>query len=153
MITQTARVDTGGNEIVPERIHHRDGRHFGGVAVIVRELALGQLGAGRGFDGDIVGLGAFRQRLMNKRERAAREVGPAAVAADDNIRVFVNQLKLFFGFKTNNGLVQNHVVQYAAERIMRILSHRGVFHGFGYCDAEAAKRMRVFGEYGAPRVG
>ena len=98
-----------------ERVHGQKRRHAGHVAVVVDERALGHRGAGRRLDRDDLDLRAV-DLVVGEREGEAGEVAAAARAADDDVgQLLARLLELLLGLQADDGLVQQHVVEHAAE--------------------------------------
>ena len=55
----------------------------------------------------------------------------------------VRLLELLLGLEADDGLVQQHVVEHAAERVLRVVAGGGVLHGLADGDAERAGRVRI----------
>ena len=58
--------------------------------------------------------------VLHKGQEHAAEVGAAADAADDDIRVESGHLHLLHGFQSDDGLVQQDMVQHAAQRVVGV---------------------------------
>src|SRR5207249_9653315 len=129
---------------VAERVHLHQRRQTDGVAEVVDVLALGEARAGGRLDGDDPHLLVLAGELVGReRERETGEVRAAAGAADDDVRGVVGLLELLPGLLPDDRLVHQDVVQHAAERILRVVAGRRLFHGLADRDAERAGRVRV----------
>jgi hypothetical protein len=71
---------------------------------------------------------------------------PAAHAPDDDVGVEARLCHLDEGFLTDDGLVQHHVVQHAAQRVVGVVVLGGDFHRFTDGDAQAARGLWVAGQ-------
>ena len=116
VVAQAAGVDAGRHEVVAERVHLDHRRHPGGVAEVEVVDALGQRRAGGRLDGQQPHLLAGRL-VGEEGEGDAGEVGAAAVAGDDDVRVVAGVLQLLLGLQADDGLVQADVVEHRAERV------------------------------------
>ena len=133
------------NEAVAERVHLHQRREPHGVAEIVDVFSLGQARAGRRLDGDDADLLLLAAELVGgEGEGEAGEVGATAGAADDDVRLVVRLLELFLRFEADDRLMGQHVVEHAAQRILRVLARGRVLHRLADGDAEAARRVRIF---------
>src|SRR5215207_9791421 len=143
VVTQSAGVYAARNERVPERIHlhHRGGA--GGIAEVVSVAALRKRGARGRLDGHDARALPILQVLADEREGHAAEVRAAPDAADDHIGVLAGQLHLLERFLPDHGLVQQHVVQDAPERVLGVVVSHSVLDSLAYGDPERARRVRV----------
>ena len=80
------------------------------------------------------------------------EVAAAAGAADDDVGIIVGHLELRERFLADHRLVQQHVVEHAAERIFGVGVLRGDLDRLADRDAEAARRIRMLGEDPPPGI-
>ena len=133
-------------------MHLDERRQVPGVAEIVGILAARQARAGRGLARNHARLWTATQPGADERERDAGEVAAATGATDDNVRVIARHLELHHGLLTDDGLVQQHVIEHATQRIFRIGMLRGDFYRFADRDAQAAGRARMFPEDAAPGI-
>ena len=78
---------------------------------------------------------------------------PPPVAADDDVRPVAGHLHLLDRLDADHRLVDQHVVEHAAERIVGVGVLGGDLDRLGDGDAEAARRVRVLREDGAAGVG
>ena len=130
---------------MPKGVHHHQRRRSRAVPEVVLPCS-GREGRTRGR------LGRDRPQLLptavqlvlQEREGQAGEITSATMTRDDEVRVFTRNLHLLLCFLSDDRLVQEHVVEHAAERVLRVVAFRGVFDGFGDRDAEAARRVGRF---------
>ena len=108
----------------PERVHLRQRRHLARVAEVVRVAPAREARARGWFDRDDADLLAAAQLCPDERKRDAREVRPAAGAADDDVGVVVGHLHLRDRFLADDRLVQQHVVQHRTERVVGVRRRR-----------------------------
>ncbi len=78
---------------------------------------------------------------MDEGEGEAREVGSAPNAADDDIWPGVGHLHLLDRLLPDHRLVQHHVVQHRAERVLRVLAADGILDGLRDRHAQRAGRI------------
>ena len=83
------------------------------------------------------------QLLADEREGDAGEVRAAAGAADHDVGISVGHLHLLDRLEADDGLVHEHVVEHAAERIFGVGVLGRDLDRFGNRDAEAARRIRM----------
>ena len=143
VIAQAAGVQRRRHEAVAERVHLHQRRHADRVAEIVGVFPLGEARARGGLDGDDARLLFLRQLVGRERERQPREVGAAARAADDHVGLVVGLLELLLGLQADDGLVHEHVIEHAAERVLGVVARGGVFHRLADGDAERARRVGI----------
>ena len=143
MVPQAASVDARRHERVTKRVHLHQRRHARGVAEVVAVFALRQAGAGGRLDREEARVASARDLVGEEGEDEARGVRTTAGAADDDIRVLPGHLHLLDRFLSDDRLVDEDVVEDAAERILGVLAHGGVFDRFGDGDAEGAVAVRI----------
>ena len=153
VIAQTARVNSGGHEVVPQRVHLDNGRHAHRVTVIVGVDAFGHAGASGRLGGQETNLLPFLQAFAHEGQDQTGHVAPATGATDHHIGVIVGFGKLQERLFADDGLVQQHVVEHAAERVFGIVVRGGHFHRLTDGDAQAAHVVRIAFQDGAARVG
>ena len=85
------------------------------------------------------------QLIRHKRRNQSAQVGAAAGAAHHNVRVFSQLLHGLLAFQTDDGLVQQHLIQHAAQHIAlgAFTFHRGL-HGLGNGAAERTGGAGIF---------
>ena len=157
MVAQPAGVDRGRDEVVAERVHRDERRQLARVAEVVGEEPARQRRARRRLAGEHVDVAAG-DLLAQEREREAGEVRAAADAADDDVREGAGELHLRERLLADHRLVQQHVVEHAAERVRGVVAPGRVLDRLRDRDAEAAGRVRVLREDRAaatacPRTG
>ena len=123
VVAQAARVDRRRHEVVAERVHRDERRQLARVAEVVGEVAARQRRAGGRLAGEDVDV-APGDLLAQEREREPGEVRAAADAADDDVRERAGQLHLRERLLADHRLVQQHVVEHAAERVRRVVARR-----------------------------
>ena len=131
-------------------MHLGKGCEVRGVAEIVGVAAPGEARARRGLDGDDAHVPAAAQLRAQEREDDAGEVGAAAGAADDDVRVVVGELELRDRLLPDHRLVQQHVIQHRAQRVLGVIAARGDLDRLRDRDTEAARVLRVLRQDGAP---
>ena len=145
--TQAAGVDGAGHEAGAEGLHFGQGADVAGVAEIVGVGAACEARAAGGFDGDEVVIGFAAEFLAHERGDEAAEVGAAAGAADDRVEFDAVFVECGFGFETDDGLMQEDLVEHRAEDVSVSGVGDGVFDGFGNGASEASGGVGIFGEY------
>ena len=123
-----------------QRVHLEQRCHSGNVAEVVLIRSLGESGTCCGFNRYYLGLFAVFDLVFNEGHYHAAEVGAAADAADDDVGVDICLFHLQHGLLSDNGLVQQYMVEHASQRVVGILSHCGVLNGLadGYAQAAGA---------------
>jgi hypothetical protein len=142
VVPEAAGVDRGGNEIVAQGVHRQKGRHAGQVPVVVAEGPPGQGGAGGRLGPDDADLPAVNP-VHDEGQGDAREIAPAAGAAQDHVGVLADLFELLFRLQADDGLMKQDVVQNAPEGIPGVLAGDGILHGLADGDAEAPRRIGV----------
>ena len=118
-------METGRDEATAERVHLDQGGQVSRVAEIVRIPALGQGRAGCRLNGDHANV-AFAAKLFTQvRKGDPGKVRATTGAADYHIGFVLGQSELFHCLQANHRLMQHHVVQHAAQGILRV----GIEHG------------------------
>ncbi len=148
VVAESAGVESGGDKGAAQGVHFYQRGEVPGVAEVVGEFAFGQARAGRGFHAYGADVALATQFLADVGEGHAGEVGSAAGATHDHIRGVVGHGQLLHAFLADDGLVQEHVVEHAAQRILGVFALYGQFHGLGDRDAEGAGAIRIVGEDG-----
>ena len=136
VVAEPAGVDGRRHEVVAERVHRQQRRHAGGVAEVVVEAALGERRARRRLDRH-----EPHVRVLDERQGDAAEVRAAAARRDDDVGArLAGQRQLLLRLQADHRLVQQHVVEHRAERVVGVVAAGGVAHGVGDGDAERAGR-------------
>ena len=143
VVAQAAGVVRRGDEAAAERVHLGQRADLTGVAEVVGEPAAREARAGGGLDGDepIVALAA--QFLTHEWGDEATEVAAAAGAADNNIRHNAVFVKGRFRLQTDDRLVQQHLIEHAAEHVAVAGGRGGDLDGLADRAAERSGRVRV----------
>ena len=146
MVAQAASMICGRNEAGAKRIHFCERAYLARIAEIVNVLAAGQARAGSWLhcDEPIIPLSA--QLFAHKRGDKAAQVGAAACAADDDIRLYAILIQCGFCFKTDDRLVQQYLGKHTAEHIAVAFGIHSNFHSFGNRAAQAAGGAGVLRE-------
>src|SRR5829696_4488497 len=150
-IAEAARVDRGGDEVVAEGVHGDERRQLAGVAEVVRIDAARQGRARGGLAREDVDLAAG-DLLADERKREPGEVRAAAHAADHDVRERAGELHLRDRLLPDHRLVEEHVVEDAAERVRGVVALRRVLDRLRDRDAEAARRVRELVQDRAPAL-
>ena len=141
-------------EIMPERIHRQQRREPGHIPEIVLERAAREFRAARRLDGHDADIPAFDKVPAQEREAQSCEIAAAAEAADHHVRLGAGHLHLCDRLLPDDGLVQDHVVQHAAQAVAGVLrvlqSH---LHGLRDRQPEASRAVGVAFERCAARGG
>ncbi len=143
MVAQAARMVGGRHKAMAKGIHLCQRRHLAGVAEIIRVFAACERRAGSRLNGKNLRVGFAGQFIAHIRCNQSAEVRAAARAADDDIRGFAQNIHCGLGFQANNGLVQQHLIEYRAEHIAVIIRGNSLFDGFRN---GAAQRTGRFGK-------
>ena len=98
-----------------------------GVAKVVGVLAARQARAGSRLHRDDARLGATAQAVADEGEGHASKVAAAAGAADQRVGPGVGHVHLLHRLQADDRLVQQHVVEHAAQRVLGVVALRGNF--------------------------
>ena len=81
--------------------------------------------------------------MPQEGKHQAGEIAAAAHASHHDVRVVLGQLHLLLRLQADDRLMQQHVVQHAAQRIADALLRDGRFHGLADGDAQAAGAVGI----------
>ena len=87
---------------------------------------------------------AARQLVAQEGKRQAGEIAAAAHASHHDVRIVLGQLHLLLRLQADDRLVQQHVVQHAAQRIADAFLRDGRLDRLADGDAQAAGAIGVF---------
>src|SRR5687767_8074301 len=139
VVAEPAGVDRRRDELVAQRVHEDLRRHAGLVAEVVLVTALRQRRAGRWLDrhqpgaAPVIGPGA----VGDERQRQPGEVGAAAAGADHHVgQALTGLLQLLLGLEADDRLVEQHVVENRAQRVVGVGVGGGVLHRVADGNAE-----------------
>ena len=107
----------GRDEGGAEGVHLRERADHTGVAEVIREGTASEARAGRGLDSDDTVVVFAAEFLAHERSDQTAEVGAAAGAADDDVGLDAVLIERGLGLETDDGLVQEHLIQHAAQHI------------------------------------
>lgn len=144
---------SGGDEVVSEGIHFLERADAAGIAVVVCVTSASEGWAACGFDGDEA-VGVFAAELLShKGSDEATEVGAASCAPDDDIGLDAEFLEGGLGFETDNGLMEEDVIEDASEDVAEVFVLLSGLDGLGDGASEGAGGIGVSGVDGASDGG
>uniref|UniRef100_A0A0A9EEK9 Tryptophan synthase-related n=1 Tax=Arundo donax TaxID=35708 RepID=A0A0A9EEK9_ARUDO len=143
MVAKPTCMDWVGDEAMAEGVHLHERRQPRRVAEVVGVDALGERRARRGLHGPERRAHPAAQLLAHEREREPAEVGPAAGAADDDVGRLTERRQLLQALLPDDGLVEQDVVQHAAEAVLGVGVGGRHLHRLGDGDPKAAGAGRV----------
>ena len=152
VVAQPSGVNGRRDKTVPQRVHFQQRRGGRRVAEVIQIHAAGQRRACFGLDGDDANLLAL-ELVRQEGERQPGHVAPPADAPDHHVRILTGQLHLPAGLQADDGLMQEDVIQHAAQRVLRIVVRGGIFHRLADRDAQAPRGVRILGQDRAAGVG
>ena len=120
VIAQAAGVNSRRNERRAQRVHLHQRRQVAGVAEVVRERSLGETGAGGRFHRHDARVALSLELAAQVGHHQPGEVRSAAGAADDHVRLIAGHRHLLDRFQADDRLVQQHVIQHAAQRVLGV---------------------------------
>ena len=153
VIAQTTGVDRGWDEVVAKRVHLHQRRHTSGVAEVVPILALGQARTRRRLDAPNGRVHPAGHLLAQERERQSAEVRAATGATNQQVGSLADHRQLQQRLFADHGLVEQHVVQHAAECVSSLRIRDGRAYGLGDRDAKTSRMIRILDEQRAAVVG
>ena len=153
MVAQAAGVVGRGDEAAAQRVHLRQRADHAGVAEVVGEFAAGEAGAGGRLHGDDAVIRLAPELFAHERRDQAAQIGAAAGAADDDVGLDAVLVQRCLGLQTDHRLMQQHLVEHAAQHVAIARRGGGLFHGLGDGAAQAARGAGMRGEdaCGRPR--
>src|ERR1035437_10236195 len=152
VIAQPAGVNSGRHKIVAQGVHLDQRRQFGGIAAVVGEAALGEAGTGGRLHGDDPGALA-RQPVQDVGQGEPGEIAAAAEAADQHLGFLARLLHLQLGFLADHGLVEHHVIQHAAQRVIGVVVGGRILDRLADGDPQAARRIGRRRQHSAAGMG
>ena len=142
-------MDARRNERVPERVHLHQRRQTGRVAEVVTILPAAHRRARLRLGGDEPHLGAG-DLVAEEGKRQAGIVAPAADAPDDHVGAVAGDLHLLLRLQAGDRLVEHHVVQDAAQRVLGVVARDRRLDGLADRNPQAAGAVGVFPRSSAP---
>ena len=142
VIAEAAGMDPRRHETVAEGVHLHQRRQLGGVAVVVAILAAAHAGAGVRLAGDEVDVPAF-EFVAEEGEGKAGKVAAPADAAEDHVGKIADELELFLRLQADHRLVQQDVVEHAAQGVAAVFTRQGGLHRLADGDAQAAGTIGI----------
>ena len=121
------------------------------IAKVISEFSLGQGRAGSRLYGHDANIASLRKLMSQEWECDTRKVAATAGATHHDVGVGVSHLHLPLGFNTDDGLVHEHVVKHAAQRVFGVFALRCALNRLADGDPEASGAVRMFGQDGAAR--
>jgi len=152
VVTQPARMDARRHEAVAQGKHLDQRRRLRRVAEIVLEPAPRDRRARRRLD-RYEPRPPARQAVGEEGEREAREVAPAADAGDEAVGPLADLLELLLRLEPDDSLVQQDVVEDAAQRVVGVFVRGGDLDGLADRHAEASRAVGVLGQDHAAGMG
>ena len=135
---------------MPERVHRHQRREARGVAEVVAIRPAGERRAGRRLGGEEAHLRLAAQHLSHEGEAQSGEVRAAPHAADNHVRLLTCHLHLRGGLLTDDRLMQQHVIEHRAERVVRVFPPSRDLDRLGDGDAQRARGVCLLVK---PRAG
>ena len=138
MVTQSAGVVGRGDKVGTQSVHLGKRCYHAGVAEVIDELASGEGGTGGRLNGNEAVVPLTSEHLTHEGGYKSAQVGTAAGTADDDIGYYAVFIHGNLGLKADNGLVEQNLVENAAQNIAVAGSGGGCFNGFGNGAAQRA---------------
>ena len=138
VIPQTAGVVGRGNEVAAQGVHFCQGAHHAGVAEVIGKLAPGETGAGGGLHGDEPVVLLTPELFTHEGGDQTAQVAAASGAADDDVGHNVVLIQRRLGLQADDTLVQQYLVEDAAQHVAVARGGGGDLHGLGNSAAQGA---------------
>src|SRR5690554_5969251 len=152
VVAKPPGVNVGRCKLVSQRVHRYQGGVTGLVAKVVLELPAGKFGARRGFGCHEPAVFLPGYIMAQERERDAREIGASPEASDYHVGVVVRHFHLLFCLQPDDGLVQRHVIEHAAQGVLALGRLHGQLDRLGDGGTQAPLVIRIVGNNLAPRL-
>ena len=136
-------MDRRGHEAVAERVHGQEGRHLGRVAEVVAVAAAGEGGARGRLGGDDADLPARRRFSARKGKARPAKLDPPPtqpMITSGSAPAWASCSRASW---PDHRLVQQDVVEHAAERVLGVVARGRVLHRLADRDAQAAGAVGV----------
>ena len=144
MIAQPAGVVGRRDESAAQSIHLGQRTYHAGVTEIIGILAPSEAGAGCRFHGDDLVVRFAPELLAHERGDESAQIGAAAGTADDHVGFDTVFIQCRLGFQADDRLVQEHLVQNAAQYVSVTGCAGSHFHRFGDGAAQRTGGSRIF---------
>ena len=131
VIPQAAGVVGRGNEVAAQGVHFCQGAHHAGVAEVIGKLATGETGAGGGLHGDEPVILFAPEFLAHEGGDQTAQVAAASGTADDDVGYNVVLIQRRLGLQADDTLVQQYLVEDAAQHVAVAGGGGGDLHGLG----------------------
>ena len=139
MIPQTACVVGGGDKAAAQRIHLCQRGYHACIAEVIRKFPSCQARTGCRLNCDNLIILLATQLFAHEGRNQTAQIGAAACTADDDIRLDAVFIECCLCFHTDDGLMQQNLIQHAAQNITIALLADCRFYGFGNGTAKAAR--------------
>src|SRR5579871_3179418 len=101
-----------------------------GVAEIISKAALGETRTRSRLHSDHARIAFALDLAADIRHYEAGKIRAASGAADDDVWLFAGESHLLDRFLANDRLMQQHVIEHAAQRVLGVWIFRSHFNGF-----------------------
>ena len=153
VVAETTGVVGRWDEAGAQRVHLGQRANLTGIAEVVGVLTASEARAACRFHSENIVVGFATELFADERAHETTEVRTTASATDDEVGLHAELVESGLRFETDDGLVEEHLVQHGTENVaVTRLLHGGV-HGFGDGAAEATRGAREFGVDLAADVG
>ena len=134
----------GRDETASQCVHFCQRTDHTSITEVIHVPASCEARTGCRFYGDKLVVGFSAELLTHERRNQTSQIGSAASTADDHIRFDTVFVHGSFRFQTDHGLMQKHLIQYAAQHITISLVGGCHLNSLGDSTAKAS---------GCPRMG
>ena len=141
------------DEARTEGVHLGERANLTGIAEVIGVLTASEARAACRFHSENIVVGFATELFTNERANKATEVRTTACATDDEVGLHADLVESGLRFETDDGLVEEHLVQHGTENVaVTRLLHSG-FNSFRNGAAKATRGARKFGVDLAADVG
>ena len=130
MISESVPVDRRHILLVSKGVHLQPGGDTGIVGVIILVLSL-QVGSSLGLGSDKPCLHTLLQGISQKWQGNSAEVTATSQAGHYNVGISVYRFHLLLALKSNDGLMQQHVIEHRAQNIGGLVVGQGILQALG----------------------
>ena len=138
VIAETACVVGSGDEVTAQSVHLSHGADLTGVGEVICELTSCEAWAGCRLDCDDLIISLASQLLAHEGGDQTAQIGAAACTADDDVGLYVVLVKSRLCLKTDDGLMEQHLIENAAQNVSVALGAHSDLNGLTDGAAEAS---------------
>ena len=145
VVAQAASMVGRRDEAGTQRVHLGERADLAGIAEVVGVLTASEARAACRFHSENIVVGFATELFADERAHEATEVRTTAGATDDEVGFHAELVEGGLRFETDDGLVEEHLIQHGTENVAVTRLLYSGFHSFGDGAAEATRGAREFG--------